>query len=152
MKTSIRVVSCTLLAMSLVGCAGSMNNEDAGAITGGIVGGLLGNTIGKGSGRVAATVGGAMVGTYIGSNIGRSMDESDRREVSRALESTRTNETYSWRNPDTGYRYRVKPVETYRHESRPCRKYVTEAWIDGERKQVHGKACRRNDGTWHIAN
>lgn len=147
MKKPTLLTTTLASALLLSGCA-DMTNQDAGAITGGVVGGLLGNTIGKGSGRTAATVAGVMAGTYIGSNIGKSMDKVDRMQVSRALETTKTNESYSWRNPDSGVRYRVRPTETYTHHTQPCRKYVTEAWIDGDRKQIHGTACRQADGSW----
>lgn len=150
MKKVIMTVFATLMSVMLVGC--DMSNQDAGAITGGVVGGIVGNQVGRGSGRAAATVGGVLLGTYIGSNIGRTMDKVDRMQVSRALETTRTNESYSWRNPDSGYRYRVRPVETYTHHEQSCRRYVTEAWIDGERRQIHGEACRHRDGSWHAVN
>lgn len=150
MKRITLLICTTLMSVALASC--DMTNQDAGAITGGVVGGIVGSQVGGSSGRTAATIGGVMLGTYIGSNIGKSMDKVDRMQVSRALETTRTNESYSWRNPDTGYRYRVRPVETYTHHERSCRRYVTEAWIDGERRQIHGEACRHRDGSWHAVN
>jgi surface antigen len=80
------------------------------------------------------------------------MDDSDRYRAGQALESTPSQQTSSWENPDTGNRYEVTPTRTYYDDTRPCREYTTEAWIDGRRETVRGTACRLDDGTWQASN
>lgn len=147
-KLSIAALS---LSMLLVGCA-PINNEGAGALTGGVVGGLLGSQFGGGSGKVFSAVGGAMVGAYLGGQIGRYMDRQDRLEMQRALETAPTGKVVVWNNPDTGYRYVVKPTRTYYVQQQPCREYSTQAIIGGKSQQIWGKACRQGDGSWRVVN
>lgn len=128
----------------IAGCT----NQEMGQATGGALGGYLGSTIGKGSGRLAATALGAVAGTLIGGSIGRSMDETDRYQASRALETAPTGQTVAWVNPDNGSRYAVTPQQTYETASGPCREYTTDATIGGRRESVYGTACRQPDGSW----
>lgn len=139
------------LAICLTGCT-SLNNEQAGSITGGVVGGLLGSQFGGGSGKVAAAAAGTLLGAYLGGNIGRTMDRQDRMEMQRALETAPTGQSVQWKNPDNGNRYTVKPTRTYYHEKQPCREYVTQANIGGKSQQIYGKACRQADGSWRVVN
>ena len=140
-----------LLAFSafLSGCS-QLNNEDVGTATGAVVGGLLGSQFGGGSGRVAAAAGGALLGAWVGGNIGRTMDKQDRMQMQRALETAPTGKVVQWKNPDTGYRYTVKPTKTYYHGRQPCREYYTKAIIGGKSEQIYGKACRQADGSWKV--
>ena len=144
----------TLLAVAVLGAALSttacnqVRNEDVGLVLGGALGGLVGSQIGGGSGQLAATAAGALLGGLVGGNVGRSMDEVDRLQTTRALETTQTGYTNSWENPDSGTRYAVTPTRTYESDEGPCREYSTEAWIDGDHETVRGTACRQADGTW----
>ncbi len=135
----------------LSACATSRGeNEAGGMIIGGILGGVLGHQVGSGSGQTAATVIGAMIGTTIGGNVGRSMDKTDRVKVSHSLETVRTGVETRWRNPDTGYQYRVVPTRTYEDQGSPCREYIVDASIGGKTEQVYGTACRQADGSWQV--
>jgi surface antigen len=135
------------------GCASQRGDNDTGGmIIGGILGGVLGHEIGRGHGRTAATVLGAMIGTTIGGNIGRSMDESDQIKVSHSLETVRSGVETQWRNPDTGYEYRVVPTNTYYTNNSPCREYTIDAQIGGKTEQIVGTACRQEDGSWLVQN
>lgn len=125
-------------------------NEAGGMIIGGILGGVLGHQVGGGSGQTAATVIGAMIGTTIGGNVGRSMDKTDRLKVSHSLETVRTGVETRWKNPDTGYQYRVVPTRTYEEQEGPCREYSVEASIGGKTEQMYGTACRQADGSWQV--
>jgi surface antigen len=137
-------------ALALGGC--QTTNEQQGQVIGAIAGGLLGNQVGGGSGRTAATIAGTILGGFIGGNIGRQMDDGDRYQAARALESTPTYESASWQNPDSGNRYSVTPTRTYYADSSPCREYTTEAWIDGRKETIYGTACRQSDGSWQASN
>lgn len=139
------------LGSGLSGCA-QMTKQDTGALTGGLVGGLVGSRFGSGSGQLFATLGGAAVGAYLGNSIGKMMDDVDRLKMSKALEQTQTGQSTAWKNPDTGYQYRVTPTKTYtykgRGSSQPCREYTTTVTIGGKKQIMYGKACRKADGSW----
>jgi surface antigen len=148
MKKMIMVVLLTGVAVSIVGCD-SLTKQDVGAVTGGTVGALVGSRFGKGYGRTVAVAAGSIAGALIGGQIGKSMDKADQKQVSRTLESSKTNQTTSWSNPDTGNRYAVTPKKTnYQNNGQPCREYTTKAWIAGKQQTVYGTACRQADGSW----
>lgn len=146
MKLMALVVAAS---MTLTACD-SMQNQDAGVITGGIVGAVLGNTIGGGDGRTLAIIGGTLIGAFLGGKVGASMDRSDRKVMCRALEKQPTNKSYSWKNPDTNNRYTVTPTKTYYRKGQPCRKFVTTAMVGGKAEKITGRACRRANGDWKI--
>jgi surface antigen len=141
-----------LAATTLLLGACQTTQQDTGRVIGAIAGGVLGSKVGGGSGRVAATIAGTMLGGYIGGELGRQMDENDRYRANQALESAATHHTTSWSNPDTGNDYAVTPTRTYYQDSRPCREYTTEAWIDGRKETIYGTACRNSDGSWQASN
>lgn len=139
-------------ALALTGCENTtINKEDVGTVTGGVLGGVLGSQV-HGSGRTAAIIGGSLVGAFLGGSIGKTMDEVDRMKVNQTLESTPTNKTSAWTNPDSGTCYQVTPTKTYYRETQgatqPCREFTTTAIIGGKRQQVYGTACRQADGSW----
>lgn len=145
-----RIIAASLsISMLLAGCAG-VTNEGVGTVTGGVVGGLLGSQFGGNSGKVAAAAGGALLGAFLGGKIGQYMDRQDRMEMQRALETAPTGKAVSWKNPDTGNQYTVKPTRTYYSNQQPCREYVTRAMIGGKSEQIYGKACRQADGSWRV--
>lgn len=150
MKTIKKKLMLGLVAsLVLTGCA-DMNHEDRGVLTGAVVGGLIGSQFGGGAGQVIATGAGAMVGAYLGGQIGQTMDRQDQMRLNQALETTKTGEVETWKNPDSGNRYRVEPVKTYYKDSRPCRRFKTTAIIDGRTQTVYGHACRDNRGRWQM--
>ena len=151
MKKILLAAFITTLSISLIGCD-NMNKQDVGVITGGVVGGLVGSRFGGGNGQVFATLGGALVGATIGGLIGHSMDKTDQLQAQQALNDTKTGQSTTWRNPDNGNTYTVKPVKTYYHKGTPCREYYTTAIIGGKKQQVYGRACRQADGSWKIVN
>ncbi|WP_133128208.1 RT0821/Lpp0805 family surface protein [Legionella nagasakiensis] len=143
------IVASLSLSVLLAGCA-QVTNEGVGTVTGGVVGGLLGSQFGGGSGKVAAAAGGALLGAFLGGKIGQYMDRQDRMEMQRALETAPTGKAISWKNPDTGNKYTVKPTRTYYSNQQPCREYITNAIIGGKSQQIYGKACRQADGSWRV--
>jgi len=146
----MKIIKVASLSILLMGCA-SATNEGLGTITGGVVGGLIGSQFGSGSGQVAAAAGGALLGAYLGGNIGRTMDKVDRMQVQRTLETAPVGKSVSWKNPDTGNSYTVKPTKTYYANQQPCREYTTHALIGGKSQEIYGKACRQADGSWKVA-
>lgn len=145
------IVATLSLSVFLTSCA-QINNEGMGSLTGGVVGGLLGSQFGGGSGKVAAATGGALLGAFLGGRIGQYMDRQDKLEMQRALETAPTGKAVSWKNPDSGNRYSVKPTRTYYRNEQPCREYITHAVIGGKKEQIYGRACRQADGSWRVVN
>ena len=144
-----KIILFMAAVMGLSGCA-DMNHEDRGVLTGAVIGGLVGSRFGGGAGQVIATGAGAMIGAYLGGQIGQTMDKQDQMHLNRALETTKTGGVESWKNPDSGNRYRVEPVKTYYQDSRPCRRFKTTAIIDGRTQTVYGHACRDKRGRWQM--
>jgi surface antigen len=153
MKKLLTGIAIASLSVSLIGCQ-NMNKQDVGVITGGAIGGLLGSQFGKGNGQVLASVGGAIAGAAIGGLIGKNMDETDKLKLQQALESSKTDHTTRWKNPDNGNSYSVKPIKTYypkhkrKSQGSPCREYYSTAMIGGKKEQIYGTACRQADGSW----
>lgn len=148
--TSLKLVTSVLLlssaALLMNGCA---TREQTGRVIGGAAGAAAGTQVGGGSGRTIATVGGAIVGAMVGGAIGSRMDDDDLRQTGYALENSETDRTTQWVNPDTGYRYEVRPTSTFQSASgQPCRNYTMDALIDGRNETINGTACRQADGTW----
>ncbi|MBM93767.1 MAG: hypothetical protein CMF51_03355 [Legionellales bacterium] len=151
MKLSKMMLSA-LLVFQLSGCANLGDQQQSGAIVGGVLGGLLGSQFGKGSGRTAMAIGGSVVGGLIGTSLGKDMDEMNRMRFARALETTPLERTRSWVDTRTQYRYSVKPLKTYHHQQRLCRKYQSSVLIEGRLHTAQGRACRNAAGHWVIQN
>lgn len=150
MKEMIKVMGCILLMSALTAC-NTFTKQDIGMVSGGAVGALVGSQIGGGSGRTAAIVLGTLAGAVVGGAIGRSMDKADQARTQQALENAKTNQSTSWRNPDTGNVYHVTPKKTYKKKNgQYCREYVTKATIAGKEETMYGKACRQPDGSWKV--
>jgi surface antigen len=131
------VLGTTLLTTS---CA---TKRGSGAAVGAVAGGALGHVVGGDAGLLV----GAAVGGALGYTAGRAMEEEDRRRAAIALER---NQPVEWRNPGTGYEYRVEPMDTRYLEGRECREFRLLAEVDGTPDEVYGTACRQPDGTWQV--
>lgn len=151
-----KVVGLTLvIAASTVlgGCASHQfpSRQTQGTVAGGVIGGALGSTIGGGSGQIIATAAGTLIGALVGSNIGGQLDELDRYQAGRVLETAKTGHSQQWVNPDSGNEYQIQPTKTY-HSRRgtPCREFIMDAQVGASSEQVYGTACRQADGSWKI--
>lgn len=106
MKNSVFAV--LLSATVLAGCATDQagTKQNIGTVLGAVGGALLGSSLGKGDGRFVGVAAGALAGAWIGNQIGKSLDETDRRAVSKktnqALSQARNGQSVSWANPDAG--------------------------------------------------
>lgn len=151
-KTSLLFVA-GLLVLGLAGCQTPPDKQQTGTVVGGVLGGVLGSNVGKGRGQTAAIIAGTLVGAVIGGEVGKYMDQTDQLKAQQALETSRTNQTTAWHNPDTGRDVSVTPTRTYTSSSgQNCREYNTIVTIDGKQQAAHGTACRQPNGTWHIVN
>lgn len=150
MQTHI-LAGAILSTFLLTGCSHPITKEDQGRVAGGIIGGALASQIGDGSGRIVAAAAGTLIGSFIGGSIGRSMDELDRLQTHRVLETVPTGATSEWHNPDTQVDYAVTPTKTYYEDSgTPCREYTINGHIGGKHEEIYGTACRQADGSWKI--
>lgn len=154
MKRSI--VFLLILLLGMAGCAPQMGpKEGAGTLLGAGTGALLGSQIGGGRGTLVAVAVGTLAGAVIGQEIGKSLDRADQiamqQNAQYSLEHTRTNQTTSWRNPDSGNYGSITPVDTYQTTAgRYCREYLQQIVVGGEPRQAYGTACRQPDGSWEI--
>ncbi len=119
-----------------------------GAAVGGAAGGLIASEVAHGKNRPVAIAGGALLGILIGGSLGNAIDQLDERCVGQVLEHAGSDQTVTWRNPDSGAAYQVTPRRTWEEEGRYCREYTTTVRIDGRPQQAWGTACRQPDGSW----
>ena len=153
------VSAILILSISLTACAtnpyggySAPSKETQGAVAGGVIGGLLGSTVGDGRGTVWAAAAGTLIGALAGAHVGRQLDELDRYQTGRTLETAPTGATKEWVNPDSGTAYSVTPTRTYDSgHGTPCREFTMDADIGGQREQVYGTACRQEDGSWKMS-
>lgn len=154
MKKNIMAITLVAVAL-LTGCAeGQGNKQTIGTILGGGVGILAGSQFGSGKGQwVAAAIGG-LAGAYAGSELGKTLDENDqnlsRQTAQAALESNKTGEESTWRNPDSGHSGGIKPTSTYSDSGKDCREFETTVNVDGKSEKANGRACRNADGSWTV--
>lgn len=131
-----------LLGASLVTASTSCATKSGtGAGVGAVAGGVAGHAIGGTAGLII----GAAAGGALGYTLGSAMEEEDRRRAAYALEYNRPT---AWRNPDTGYEYRVEPLDRRSIGGRDCREFRMFAEVDGRPDEVTGTACRTPDGRW----
>ncbi|MDP9109891.1 MAG: RT0821/Lpp0805 family surface protein [Pseudomonadota bacterium] len=132
---------------------GTCNRQLVGQVIGGATGAALGSTIGKGNGNTAAIVGGTIIGVIVGGNIGQSMDRVDQGCVGQVLEHAADGRRVAWVDPNAGVRYQVTPQRPYQNaQGQYCRRYLTDAIVDGRNRQVTGLACRQSNGAWQMVN
>lgn len=139
------------LVLSLLAACGTMTQAEQGQVIGGVVGGVVGSQVGSGHGRTAAIIVGTLAGAMIGRAIGESMDETDRLKTARVLNDSRSGQSTTWVNPDTGYEYTVTPTRTFEASSGPCREFRLDASVGNSTdEEVYGTACLQPDGSWLI--
>jgi surface antigen len=155
----MKKIAIGMLALALVasGCAphSAGPREQTGTLLGAGTGALLGAQVGGGRGRLVAVAVGTLAGALIGQDVGRTLDRADQMYMQRnaqyALENAPTRTSTAWRNPDTGNRGEIVPIETYQtSQGQYCREYQQTVWIGGEQQHAYGTACRQPDGSWKI--
>ncbi|HET6522329.1 MAG TPA: RT0821/Lpp0805 family surface protein [Geminicoccaceae bacterium] len=151
----LRLLLVPLVAITLAACGYDVQQapkQTGGALAGAALGGLAGSQIGQGRGQLAAVGAGVLLGGLLGSELGKSLDRADQVHAAQttnvALESNRTGQPSSWRNPDSGAYGTVTPTRTYQTAGRDCREFRHEIFVDGRTETVYGTACREPDGTW----
>lgn len=141
----------TVLSAFLMNACETTTHAQQGEVLGGVIGGVIGAQIGEGSGRTAAIIVGTIAGAMIGRHVGESMDDTDRMKAAMVLNESRSGQSTTWVNPDTGHEYTVTPTRTYEQSSGPCREFRLDATVGGQTNQdVYGTACLQPDGSWLV--
>ena len=150
----VRVVPAQPVYVAPYGISqGTCNRALVGKVLGGAAGAAIGSQIGRGNGNTAAIIGGTILGVIVGGNIGQSMDRVDQGCVGQILEHAPDGRPIAWTDTNNGGRYRVTPDKPYQtSQGQYCRKYMTNAVIDGYDRQVYSTACRQPDGVWQMVN
>lgn len=155
-NVTARVLACVLSLSLLTACQqigqGIADNPKTtlGGMLGAAGGGLIGAAAGGGA---AGIVGGVLLGGLLGGAIGNHLDQKDKemaaQNAQRSFEDSRSGQTSTWRNPDSGNYGSITPTRTYQESNgQYCREYTQEITIGGELHQSHGTACREPDGSW----
>jgi surface antigen len=155
---TIYISPLVVLAVAMMSCATTQKTyqENPKAVLGAVLGAGAGAAIaavagGNPAAIVASAIGGGLVGGYVG----KKLDDKDKRmaaeAAARAFEHTRTGESTTWTNPDSGNSGAITPTKTYQiANGQYCRRYTQEISIGGEQHETFGTACRRADGTWEV--
>src|SRR2546430_2138227 len=147
----LRKMILALLLAALTACASGVGGYGPKTTTGAAAGGAAGGLLGSSLGGPAATAAGVLLGGLLGATVGQQMDSQDYYRMRNSLETSRTGRSTEWDNPGTGTHHQVIPTRTYENQSgQSCREFNTTAQIDGRRQNVHGVACREDDGTWKV--
>ena len=155
--TITRIAAATLFVFMLTACQNLQNNpkQEGGTLLGAGLGALAGSQIGGGTGQLVAVALGALGGAFLGSEVGKSLDKADRlfmkRNANDTFERSRTGQTSSWRNPDSGHSGTLTPTRSFQTASgQPCREYQQTVTIGGRTENAYGTSCRQADGSWKI--
>jgi surface antigen len=141
----------SILLLSTIFNSSCATQGQSGAGIGAVGGALAGQAIGH---STEATLIGAAVGTLLGYVVGNEMDKYDREQLNHSYERGVSGQTNSWRNPDTGNTYEVKPQPAYSDTKsrRTCRQAEIIAVIDGKTERTYSTACRDENGHWQLQN
>jgi len=94
-----------------------------------------------------------LIEAVAGNELGRFMDNTDAQCANQVLERARDGQQITWRNPNTGRRYQIKPDVSYRRkDSRYCRHYIAEVKSYADTQNYDKSACRSDGGVWEMQN
>jgi len=144
------ILLTTTLLSACAEQGGPLTREGVGTAAGAVAGGVVGSTIGGGAGQTVAIVGGALLGGLLGDMIGKKMDqESVTAYDSASQRALDTGQPQSWTNANQSGT--ITPFRQYANAAgEPCREYSQNVYVDGQRYDGHGVACRKSDGIWRI--
>ena len=160
----IRILTCSMLVLSLSACAendksGQSLLNTMGGVVGGFAGGALGSTLGKGLGRGLAMTAGVAMGAKLGHDFAhdftRGLTPEDKLRLEHAtndaLNHGAPGEAVDWSNPDSGtYGTVTADQVTTPTQSEDCRQFETTVNVKGEDRATTGTACRTQNGAWKI--
>lgn len=146
------------LAAALAGasCTGGSGSQQAGpAVDGAILGNLLGRQAGSETDGIWSSGTGAVLEGIAESDAGTAMSRDDEiymtRTTQAALEHTKSGQSSTWLNPNTGNTGSVTPVKTFqRDDDTYCRTIEQTLTTNDGTARARGTACRQPNGTWQI--
>ncbi|GAB7023663.1 glycine zipper domain-containing protein [Salidesulfovibrio brasiliensis] len=141
-----RFAITTFLIVSLMTATGCANRAQQGAGIGALAGSTIGALTFKDKALGAAV--GAGVGMMMGYIVGNEWDKADEQRVQQTLEHTRSDQTNTWTNPDTGNAYSATPTPPYMQDNRLYRDVTIKDEKTG--KSIVAKAWRDENGVWHL--
>jgi len=153
-KTSLLakgIAGLAVLGMLASGCAWTKDNKKTaiGGVGGATAGGLIAAAA---TSNPAAIAGAVILGGLVGGAIGNRLDQRDKelamKQAQLSLEKSKTGQSSSWHNPDSGHSGTITPTRTYEEGGTTCREYRHDVMIGDDKEQVTGTACRQADGTW----
>jgi surface antigen len=151
-----KAIALGAAAALLLACATVQDNPKTtvGSMGGAAAGGLIGAAAGGGT---TGIIGGVLLGGLLGGAVGNALDQRDKelalKQAQLSLESSKTGQTSTWQNPDSGNSGTFTPTRTYQTDTgQYCREYQQEITVGGEKHASYGTACRQPDGTWKIQN
>lgn len=128
--------------------SGRCNTDEILAVVGAVAGGVIGNRTASDGNRTVATILGAVIGGVLGAKLGDGIDDRDRACIGHTLELAAPGRSVTWRNPDSGVDYTVKPLRDLRGG---CREFELGARVDGRREARPMRACRDERGAWEFS-
>ena len=116
----------------------------------GVGGLLLGHEFTKDGSRkqIYATVAGVILGAFIGSRIGKYMNERDKMNVQKGIETGYNKWSSNNNNIDEITVTAEKIEPNHFSMNNECRTFETVAIINEKKETITGKACKRQDGKW----
>lgn len=161
MKNFVVTITACVMLLTTAACSqnagkdGGITKEQVGTVGGAIGGAWIGSNVGKGKGNIVGIAAGTLLGAYLGNQFGQSLDKADLSYYNQtsqyALEETKTGQTSSWVNPDSGNKGTITPTRTYQTASNTyCREYTQTITVGGKQEEGFGTACRQPDGSWKI--
>lgn len=153
------VMIASLVTVSVSACAGNTvgQKQSLGGLLGAAGGAVAGAQFGKGKGQLVGVAAGTLLGALIGSEVGKSLDSADQLAMTRAtqsaLETSPSNRSSRWTNPDSGHSGTITPRPAYTNSAgQYCREFQQTILIGGREESAYGTACRQPDGSWQIVN
>ena len=153
-QNSKLILAFTSAALVLLqGCNDpNVNNRELGTILGGIGGAVVGSNIADKNNRALGTVVGAIAGGFLGNQIGKDIDQANRSRINHVLSTQRSNEPYTWQDPDHHASFVRTTSPSFRDKGRICRPYKIIMFIDGKKSVKRGTACRVGRNEWQMIN
>lgn len=141
-----------LIALLLQGCASDGDDvADDTALEGDTVKSQMVTRSSPGTGgqQTAPLVGAVLLGTMPGT-LAKHLDNTDRMQASRALDTQRNHHPFSWRNAATGIDYTLVSTKIYETAQGPCRDFELSGKIGSAPQKSHGRACQQPNGAWQV--
>jgi surface antigen len=131
----------------LSSCATTGTGTKVGAGLGVLAGAGACSKLGDGKAKLVAMVGCGLLGGILGAWIGSKWDETDKKEASSILNTSKDGDVMSWKNPDTDNKFKMTLLKTSTSAGQQCREFEL---VTNGNPPENRKACRNKNGTWEF--